>query len=116
MLDTARHYYPTASLRALLDAMAACKLNVLHWHLSDGQSFPLVVPGTNLSAGAWSPSQRYSGADVRGVVEYARRRAIRVVPEFDMPGLTVPVWCGGHHEVCIGGGAAAGDTGRWFIE
>ena len=65
MLDTARHYYPTASLRALLDAMAACKLNVLHWHLSDGQSFPLVVPGTNLSAGAWSPSQRYSGPGAR---------------------------------------------------
>ena len=102
MLDTARHYYPPAALRSLFEAMGAAKLNVFHWHLSDKQSFPLVVPGTNLSrAGAWSAAQRYGAADVAALVEFARQRAIRVVPEFDMPGHTVPSWCAGHPEVCV---------------
>jgi hexosaminidase len=85
MLDTARHFYPTSFLFSLLDAMSMVKMNLLHWHISDSTSFPLHVPGTKLSEGAYSPSSRYSTADVHAVVEAARMRAIRVVPEFDMP-------------------------------
>jgi hexosaminidase len=48
MLDTSRHFYPTLFLRLLIDAMAAVKLNVLHWHLADDQAFPFQVPGTRL--------------------------------------------------------------------
>ena len=103
MLDTARHFYPPRSILALLDAMASVKLNVFHWHLSDANSFPLLVPGTNLSAGAYTPSQRYSTADVQHIVEEARLRAIRVVPEFDMPAHTAPAWCQGHPEICTQG-------------
>ncbi|MDB5457470.1 MAG: beta-hexosaminidase, partial [Caulobacter sp.] len=35
MVDSARHYQDPATLRAIIDAMAAHKLNVLHWHLVD---------------------------------------------------------------------------------
>lgn len=44
MLDTARHYLPLPDIRRTLDGMAASKLNVLHWHATDTQSFPIVSP------------------------------------------------------------------------
>ena len=47
MLDTARHFYPPAAILPLLDAMAAVKLSVFHWHIVDDTSFPLVIPGKN---------------------------------------------------------------------
>ena len=40
MIDTARHYQPLASIRAIVDSIVYAKLNVLHWHLVDSQSFP----------------------------------------------------------------------------
>ena len=44
MIDTSRHFLPTRDIKDLLDAMAWSKLNVLHWHLTDAQSFPLATP------------------------------------------------------------------------
>jgi hexosaminidase len=44
MLDTARNFLPLYAMKRTLDAMAACKLNVLHWHATDSQSFPLQSP------------------------------------------------------------------------
>jgi hypothetical protein len=43
MVDTARHYQPLASLRAIIDSLTNAKLNVLHWHMVDDQSFPFQV-------------------------------------------------------------------------
>ena len=31
MVDTARHFEPVASLKAIVDSLAYAKLNVLHW-------------------------------------------------------------------------------------
>jgi hexosaminidase len=44
MLDTARNFLPLYAMKRTLDAMAASKLNVLHWHATDSQSFPLESP------------------------------------------------------------------------
>jgi len=44
MLDTARHFLTLHEIQRTIDAMAASKLNVLHWHASDVQSFPLELP------------------------------------------------------------------------
>ena len=39
MIDCARHWMPVEIIEQNLDAMAAVKFNVLHWHLSDDQGF-----------------------------------------------------------------------------
>src|SRR5260370_30131354 len=39
MLDSARHWMPLEVVKRNLDAMAAVKLNVFHWHLSEDQGF-----------------------------------------------------------------------------
>ena len=39
MIDCSRHWMPVEVIERNLDAMAAVKLNVFHWHLSDDQGF-----------------------------------------------------------------------------
>eukprot|EP00899_Mesostigma_viride_P006503 jgi/Mesvir1/15854/Mv03401-RA.1 len=87
LLDTARHFQPMEVLRHVVDSMSYAKLNVLHWHLVDSQSFPLESSAyPRLWMGAFSPTERYSRDEVAELVEYARRRGVRVVPELDIPG------------------------------
>jgi hexosaminidase len=43
MIDSARHYLPERIFYQILDGMMYNKLNVLHWHITDDQSFPLVI-------------------------------------------------------------------------
>lgn len=43
LLDTARNYMPLRVISRVLDGMAASKMNVLHWHVVDTQSFPLEI-------------------------------------------------------------------------
>ena len=44
LIDSARHFLPVAAIQQLLGSMAISKLNVLHWHLVDLQSFPFIAP------------------------------------------------------------------------
>ena len=57
-------------------------------HIVDANSFPLKLKGFSELAekGSYCPQCIYTDADVRNVVEYARRRGIRVQPEIDVPG------------------------------
>ncbi len=85
-LDAARHFLPVAVIKRNLDGMAAVKMNVLHWHLSDDQGFRVesrVLPRLHQIGGA---NGYYTQAEVREVLSYATARGIRVVPEFDVPG------------------------------
>ncbi|KAI9020539.1 glycoside hydrolase superfamily [Hyaloraphidium curvatum] len=88
MLDTSRHFFPLRDLKRIVDGMEAVKLNVFHWHITDSQSFPFSFAAAPelAAAGAYSPGEIYSEADVADLVTYAGDRGIRIIPEFDMPG------------------------------
>lgn len=88
LIDTARHFLPVTAIKRQLDAMSASKLNVLHWHVVDAQSFPFQSVSYPLLSerGAYHPSAVYTPDDVREVVSYAAGLGVRVVPEFDVPG------------------------------
>ena len=63
-------------------------MNTMHWHITDANMVPIeskLFPELN-KKGAYNPmTMVYTQEQVKGVVDYARHRGIRVVPEFDMP-------------------------------
>jgi hexosaminidase len=108
MLDSARHFQSPAFIKKFIDAMAAHKLNVLHWHLTDDQAWRLEIkkypkltevggwrvpagqaPLANLDPATKRPRVYggfYSQDEVRDLVAYAAARHITIVPEIEMPG------------------------------
>ncbi|XP_076059844.1 chitooligosaccharidolytic beta-N-acetylglucosaminidase-like [Oratosquilla oratoria] len=100
MLDTGRNYYSKDSILRLLDAMSYNKLNTLHWHISDSASFPLYTRRVPEMAyyGAYDASKVYYPEQVREIVQYAKVRGIRVVPELNAPGRTSNGWQWGAKE------------------
>ncbi|MBB3778480.1 hexosaminidase [Xanthomonas campestris] len=100
-LDVARHFHDVATVKHVLDAMAAHKLNVLHWHLTDDQGWRIEIKRYPklTEVGAWrtppgpgrhGTPERYGGfytqQQISEIVAYAARLHITVLPELDMPG------------------------------
>ena len=98
MIDSGRHFEPVDVIKRNLDAMAAVKLNVFHWHLTEDQGFRIESKLYPKLAGSGSDGLYYTQDQVREIVTYARARGIRVVPEFDMPGHT-RAWLVGYPEL-----------------
>ena len=94
LVDPARRYLPISVLQTMIDGLAYDKLNVLHLHLTDDQSFPLVLPSHPEMAaqGAFHPGLTYSPAQVASLVAYAQDRGVLLVPELDTPGHSLS-WC-----------------------
>jgi hexosaminidase len=88
LIDACRHWIPPDVIKRNLDAMAAVKMNVLHWHLSEDQGFRVESKVYPLLHEKGSDGLYYTQEQVRDIVRYAADRGIRVVPEFDMPGHT----------------------------
>ncbi|OAY73924.1 Beta-hexosaminidase 3, partial [Ananas comosus] len=87
LIDTSRHYLPVRIIKGVIDAMTFSKLNVLHWHIVDTQSFPIEIPSyPRLWNGAYSYSERYTMADAVDIVQYAEKRGVNVLAEIDVPG------------------------------
>lgn len=86
LIDSARRYLPLPTLKRQLDGMAAAKLNVLHWHLTDDQGWRLASDRYPLLQARASGGAFYTLDEARELVAYAGERGIRVVPELDVPG------------------------------
>ncbi|MFB7162991.1 beta-N-acetylhexosaminidase [Streptomyces sp. NPDC056242] len=105
MLDVARHFMPKDGVLRYLDLLAAHKLNVFHFHLTDDQGWRIEIKRHPrlTEQGAWRARTKfghrasplwddrphggfYTQDDIREIVAYAAERHIRVVPEIDVPG------------------------------
>ncbi|CAF2089221.1 unnamed protein product [Rotaria magnacalcarata] len=95
MLDVSRHWMPVSVIERTLNAMELSKLNVLHLHLSDDQGFRVECIQHKL---LHDRKDFFTQKDIRYIVEYARQRRIRIVPEFDIPGHTTS-WFVGYPEL-----------------
>lgn len=110
-VDVARNFHSKAEILAILDQMAAYKLNRLHLHLADDEGWRVEIAGLpelttigsrrchdltertcllpQLGAGPDSSTPVngfYSRADYIEIVRAAQARHIQVIPSFDMPG------------------------------
>ncbi|MFJ4961461.1 beta-N-acetylhexosaminidase [Streptomyces sp. NPDC088729] len=105
MLDVSRHFLPKDDVLRYLDLLAAHKLNVFHFHLTDDQGWRIEIKRYPrlTETGAWRSRTKYGHRasdlwdetpyggyytqdDIREIVAYAAERHIRVVPEIDLPG------------------------------
>ncbi len=98
MIDSCRHFIPLDATKRNLDGMEAVKMNVFHWHLSENQGFRVESKVYPKLQEMGSDGMYYTQAEVREVVEYARDRGIRVIPEFDIPGHST-AWFVGYPEL-----------------
>src|ERR1700756_3916541 len=113
MIDSCRHFIPLDVVKRNLDGMEAVKMNVLHWHLSENEGFRAESHKFPKLHEQGSDGLYYTQEEIREVIEYARDRGIRVVPEFDMPGHST-AWFVGYPELASGSGPYAIER-QWGI-
>ena len=111
-LDVSRHFIPVQGVERTIDGLSAVKLNVLHWHLSDDQGFRVESKRYPRLQEYSSDGMYYTQKEIKEIIEYARNRGVRIVPEFDMPGHATS-WLAaytklgagsGHYEITRGSG------------
>jgi hexosaminidase len=82
MIDNGRRYFSPAWIKRQIRLLAYLKLNQLHLHFSDNEGFRIESESHPEIVSARHLTKR----QVRDIVEFARRRHVRVIPELDMPG------------------------------
>lgn len=92
-LDVARQWYPKTDILRAVDALSWNKMNRLHLHVTDSQSWPLEIPSMpGLAAnGAYAPGLTYTPQDLQEILDFAEARAVEVIIEIDMPGHTTSI-------------------------
>lgn len=126
-LDVSRHFFPLTFVYKYIDLMAMYKMNVFHWHITDGAGWRLEIKKypaltkqaawrTHANYMEWWKSPRhyleegnpnayggfYTQDEARAVVAYAARRGITVIPEIEMPGHSEEVLAVYPHLSCAG--------------
>ena len=86
MIDAARHFQPVDVIKRNLDAMAAMKMNVFHWHLTDDQGWRIELKNHPKLTQLASDGNYYTQEEIKNIVKYADERGIMVIPEIDVPG------------------------------
>ena len=86
----------------MIDSLAMNKMNKLHWHLIDAQSFPFDSPSEpDMVKGAFTSRNKqliYTTDDLKSLTEYARMRGIEIIFEVDVPGHAAS-WNAGKPEI-----------------
>jgi len=98
MIDVGRHFQPVDVIKRNIDGLAAVKMNVFHWHLSEDQGFRIESKRYPKLQELGSGGLYYTQEQVRDMIAYAADRGVRVIPEFDMPGHT-SAWMVGYPEL-----------------
>ena len=98
MIDSARHFVPLDVIKRNIDGLEAVKMNVFHWHLSENQGFRVESRKFPKLHETGSDGLYYTQGEIQDLIEYARDRGIRVVPEFDVPGHST-AWFVGYPEL-----------------
>jgi hexosaminidase len=109
-LDPCRHFMNKEFVKKYIDTMALHKMNSFHWHLTEDQGwrieilqYPLL---TQIGAWRYCPDMYggyYNQTEVQEIVEYARQRYVRVVPEIEMPGHALAALAAYPEYSCTGG-------------
>lgn len=86
MIDAARRFQPVDVIKRNLDAMAAVKMNVFHWHLVDDQGWRIEMKNLKQLHEKASDGFYYTQEEIKNVVKYASDLGIMVIPEIDVPG------------------------------
>ncbi|CEJ81202.1 hypothetical protein VHEMI01345 [[Torrubiella] hemipterigena] len=92
-LDVARSWYEVDDILRTIEGLAQNKLNSMHLHMTDSQSWPLEIPALPELAqkGAYAAGLTYKPSDIERIQQFALRRGIRVNVEIDMPGHTTAI-------------------------
>jgi hexosaminidase len=86
MIDAARHFQPVDVIKRNIDALAAMKMNVFHWHLVDDQGWRIETKKHPKLIELASDGLYYTQEEIKNIVKYADERGILIVPEIDVPG------------------------------
>jgi len=105
--DPARQFRDMDVLRKYIRIMSAYKMNVMHLHFTDDQSWTLGSSNYDLTV----PGRFYTKDDLKRLVWYAGNHFITIVPEIDVPGHSRAL-CRHHPEVCCSGGTNILCAGR----
>ena len=90
MVDTARHFLQVKTLERTIVALMLNKMNILHWHISDDESFPLLLSNHSIITNTtkYKENWYYTFDDVKHIINYASARGVSIVPEIDTPAHT----------------------------
>lgn len=93
LLDSGRQYQSIATIKKQLDLLCSLRMNVFHWHLTEGLGWRLEIKKYPRLAQEGSRVGKkeeqqgfYTQEQVKDIIRYAAERNITVVPEIDMPG------------------------------
>lgn len=130
-LDVSRHFFPVDFVKRYIDLLAIHKFNRFHWHLTDDQGWRIeikkypklqsvaacrqeTVVGHATDAPAQYDGKEYCGyytqAEVKEIVDYARKRFITIIPEIEMPGHASAALAAYPELGCTGGPYAVATT------
>lgn len=91
--DVARHFFPVADIKRLIELAAYHKLNRLHLHLTDDQgwrieikSWPKLTSVGGKGQVGGGPGGFYTQEQYRELVEVAEQHHVVLIPEIDLPG------------------------------